>query len=416
MKECTLAESEMRLLELGMAALDLKGLSQRLRELPDQRGQRGKRYELASLLLLAIIAKLSGKDTPVEIADWVRLRSSWLFERLGLTWPKAPHHNTFRRVLGFAFDWQRLDQLTTKHLMALASLRDKSKSGPSGKLSERLLAFDGKTLRGTVCRKNPAGNHLLAAYLVDRGIVIGQVAVESKQNEITSAPKLLDLIDLNGVGLKGKIVIGDAIQTQRKLSQMIVQSGGDFVFIAKDNQPTLRQEIKDLFELSRQTVLGGQIAHDFLSAEESSKAHGRLEKRQITLSSELAGYSSWPSLQQVFRLERKRTELGSGRVTSEVVYGITSLSKENASPQSLLELIRAYWRIENELHHCRDVTFHEDSIRQTIGQLGKVWATLNNLTIGLLRLAGFTNIAQARRTFDGLLNQPNHLDLERVLT
>jgi len=419
MKECTpvgLPKSEKRLRELGMLAIDLKGLSQRLRELPDQRGDRGKRYELASLLLLVILAKLSGKDTPVEIADWVRFRASWLFERLGLPWPSSPHHNTFRRVLAFAFDSSKLDRLVSQHLTALAGSAKEGRSGTGEKLVDRLIAFDGKTIRGTISKDNPRGDHLLAAYLVETGAVIAQVRVESKQNEITAAPRLLELIDQSGVGLKGKILIGDAIHTQRKLSQMISQSGGDFVFTAKGNQPDLKSAIRDLFEIAPTTVLGGKIRQDFQSFEQIGKAHGRLEKRRITVSSELSGYSSWPGLRQVFRLERERTQLVSGRLTREVIYGITSLGKKEASPRELLELVRSYWRIENCLHYCRDKTFKEDATRGTIGRLGHSLASINNLAIGLLRASGFTNIKKARRTFDGLLNQTNHLALEPILT
>jgi len=122
--------------------------------------------------------------------------------------------------------------------------------------------------------------------------------------------------------------------------------------------------------------------------------------RRITTSAERTGYSDWPGLQQVFCLERQRLEVASGKQEREVVYGLTSLTPAEAAPARLLELSRAYWGIENGLHHRRDVTFREDATRLTQGRAGHVMASLNNLAIGLLRFAGFTNLAAARRLCD----------------
>jgi hypothetical protein len=102
-------------------------------------------------------------------------------------------------------------------------------------------------------------------------------------------------------------------------------------------------------------------------------------------------------LEQVFQLQRERIETKSARHEHEIVYGLTSLTPDEASPARLLELTRAYWGVENGLHYCRDVTFREDATRLTQGHAGHVMASLNNLVIGLLRLAGFTNLAAARR-------------------
>ncbi|MBM4419297.1 MAG: hypothetical protein FJ033_13460 [Chloroflexi bacterium] len=112
------------------------------------------------------------------------------------------------------------------------------------------------------------------------------------------------------------------------------------------------------------------------------------------------GYSDWPGLEQVFRLERRRVDNQSSQEECETVYGLTSLTSANASPARLLELIRGYWGIENGLHHRRDLTFQADRTRQTRGHAGRVMATLKNLVIGLLRHAGYTNLAAAKRQCD----------------
>jgi predicted transposase YbfD/YdcC len=262
------------------------------------------------------------------------------------------------------------------------------------------VAIDGKTLRGTISGRNPQGEHLLAAYLPEEGVVLMQLGAGDRENEITVAPKLLKCLDL-----RGKVVVGDALHTQRGLSAQILEAGGHFVWFAKDNQPNLRQDIEYLFASDKSTVLGGTLPDDFRTSRTSEKGHGRLERREITVSSLLAGYSDWPGLRQVFRLERRRTVLGSGKQTVELVYGLTSLSRKKASSKRLLYLTRRYWGIENGLHGCRDVTFQEDRCRTTRGNAGRVLSSLNNLVIGLLRQAGATNIAQARRRCDANITQ-----------
>ena len=258
-----------------------------------------------------------------------------------------------------------------------------------------MVSIDGKTIRGTVDLANPRGDHLLAAYLPEEGIVLFQVEAGSKENEITVAPKLLE-----GIDLRGKVVVGDAAHTQRKLSVQIQEAGGDYLWFAKDNQPTLREDIEQLFEGDNRTVLGGRVPNDFRRVRRVGKGHGRRESREITVSSELKGYSDWPGLEQVFKLERHRIRCKDGKEEQEIVYGLTSLSQAEASPERLLHLSRTYWGIENGLHHRRDVTFQEDSTRQTCGHAGRVMAAINNLVISLLRHTSATNLAQARRQCD----------------
>jgi predicted transposase YbfD/YdcC len=292
-----------------------------------------------------------------------------------------PHHETYRRIVGRVVDPEEFDRVVGEYLGELPGV------GWSV-----LVSFDGKTLRGTISEDNPRGEHLLAAYLPEEGIVLMQVSALDKDSEINAAPILLGSIDL-----RGKVVVGDALHTQRALSVQILEAEADYLWFAKENQPTLREDIAELFEGDRQTVLGGLIEHDFETSRTVEKGHGRLEVREITVSSELKGYSDWPGLEQVFRLERRRVDYRSGKEETEVVYGLTSLCREEASAERLLSLTRTYWGIENGLHGRRDVTFREDRTRLTRGKAGRVMASVNNLVIGLLRHAGYTNLAEARR-------------------
>lgn len=360
---------------------DVGDLFERLKALRDLRGRRGKRYELAVVLLLVVFAKLCEQDQPKAIAEWVKYRRERLESALRIRLPKTPHHNTYRRILERSVEVEALDQTCGEFFRSLPGV------GQSV-----LVSIDGKTVRGTIDSNNLRGEHLLAAYLPEEGIVLCQMAAGSKENEITVAPKLLA-----GIDLRGKVVCGDAEQTQVKLSVQILEAGGDYLWFVKDNQPTLRQEIACLFEDDDRTVMGGRVPNDFQSFRTVDKGHGRRETRVITVSSELKGYSKWPGLEQVFKLDRRRVDCKSGKEQQEIVYGVTSLSRREASAERLLYLSRTYWGIENGLHHRRDVTFHEDATRLTRGKAGRVMATINNLVIGLLRYSGHTNIAEARR-------------------
>jgi predicted transposase YbfD/YdcC len=259
-----------------------------------------------------------------------------------------------------------------------------------------VIAIDGKTVRGTITAGDPFGLHLLAAYLPGEGIVLMQMVVEKdKENEIVVAPKLLDCLDL-----RDKVVIGDAMQTQRQLSIQIVAAQGDFVWIVKDNQANTRKAIELLFAPEQPRPGFGCPPLDFRGAKTIEKQAGRIEERSITVSSLLNDYLDWPHLGQVFKLERRFTFLSTGVVETQVQYGLTSLTGQEADPNRLLKIIRSEWGIENGLHYRRDVTFQEDQTRMTQKSMGRVMAIINNLVISLIHRQGFDNHAHARRVFN----------------
>lgn len=236
------------------------------------------------------------------------------------------------------------------------------------------------------------GVHLLAAYLPTLGVVLAQVAVAQKENEIVALPQLLRQLDLTGV-----IVVGDAMQAQRELSIQVVKDRGDYVWFVKQNQPTLLANLELLFERPRLAKGWSDPTTDFSCARRVDKGHGRLEERSITVSQMLHDYVAWPYLEQVFRLERIVTE--HGKTSSEVRFGITSLPPTVASAQRLLEIARLEWGIENGLHHRRDVTLAEDACQVRHGQAPQVLAALNNTVVGIVRRAGEANLAAAQRAF-----------------
>ncbi len=206
------------------------------------------------------------------------------------------------------------------------------------------------------------------------------------------APELL-----GGLDLAGLVVTGDALYTQRELCRQIVEAGGEYLFVVKENQPTLLDDITTLFAdpPTRPTEVVQKNRHG-----------DRLEVRKLQASSALNEYSDWPHLAQVCRIQREVTRNGQTKV--EVAYAVSSLWPHEAEPRRLLELNRGHWGIENRLHYVRDVTLGEDGSQVRTGSAPQVMAAMRNATIGLLRMAGAANIAAALRRNSHTQRRPWH--------
>lgn len=229
-----------------------------------------------------------------------------------------------------------------------------------------------------------------------------EIAIEGKGYEIPGSAKLLNMVDL-----RGKVVMGDALHTQRAISIQIVEAGGEYIWIAKGNQAQIEEDIRLWFAPEPEPIPGmAYLPKDFELAKEVSKGHGRLEERTLTVSSQLQDFLDWPYLEQVFQLERRFVSTKTGEVQEQVVYGFTSLSRDEITPRKLLKMVRSYWGIENGLHYRRDVTPREDRLRMTKGNTAQVMACLNNLLIGLvLTQTDHAYLPQARRFFNAFPEQ-----------
>lgn len=367
---------------------DLGELIERLEKVTDLRNAQGKRYPLPILLASILLAKLSGEQKPTGITEWIKLRRQQLMTAFQCQRQTAPSLNTIRRTMEEAVLAEELHQIFRMFLHQ-----------EYGGQQSVLVVLDGKTLRGTIPKGETRGVHLLAAYLPEEGIVLLQVAVDSKENEISAAPRLLQKLDL-----RQRVVCGDAMFTQRDLSIVIIAQGGDYIWFVKDNQPQLGDDVKQFFVPPRKArgwyiePLPQETAHT------TNKAHGRLEQRTLTLMADETQFIDWPGLRQVFKLERKVTSCRTRECNHETVYGITSLSPEQVDAQQMLKWTQSYWGIENGLHYRRDVTLQEDGTRMSGKKLPEVMATFNNFIVGLASKLGFTNLASAQRIFDAKVN------------
>lgn len=375
--------------EIGETGIvhDKGSLYGRFHHISDPRGAKGKQYSLVTLLVVIFLAKLTGKDKPDEIADWAKNHAGELAELLELKRQQMPSHSTIRRVFHTILEETEFDRM--------AQAYNQQEQTGSGKV----LSMDGKALRGTRIADQERSDQVLSVYDVQDQLVVAQAAVDTKENEIVAAPRVLEQ-----VAIAGKVITGDALHTQRAISEMIVKRGGHYLWPVKTNQPRLHEDIERLFAPDKPKPGFGKITTDFRTAIKVNYGHGRLERRTIQTSSMLNDYLDWPEVGQVYRLERKFDWVRQGKVfksSCEIEYGITSLPNVTTSSAQVLLFRRRHWGVETGLHYRRDVTFREDSTRMTIGAAGRILATVHNLVIGLIKRAGYSNAAKARRHYDG---------------
>jgi predicted transposase YbfD/YdcC len=364
--------------------INIGGLYARFQQIKDSRKPRGKRYSLATIMICMFLAKLCGEDKPSGIAEWVKHREAWITHLLQLKRRKLPNHNTYRRVLANVIAAEEFEELAREYF---------HHRGEAG--SQVVVSMDGKAMRGTIDPSVNSGLYLLAAYLPGESITLAQTALDAKENEITAAPKLLEWIDV-----RNKVIIGDAMHTQRPVSIQIGTARGNFVWVVKGNQPQLLEDLHDWFDTEITLLPGmGCPPKDFRSATTTSKGHGRIEIRTLTTSSQLNDFLNWPFLQQVFKLERWVTIRKTAKTRHEIVYGITSLSAPQASPPQLLKMLRSYWQIENGLHYRRDVSLHEDQTRFSHSSAAHIMSIINNIVLALIAKAGYDFVPAARRYF-----------------
>ncbi len=359
---------------------------------------------MSVVLTVAVLAKLAGHSQLRAVAEWASLRSEQLCSLLGFGRTTLPHPTTWGRIFGTALDPCALDQVVGEYFKELCQPSIHRKRNRRGGL---VLTIDGKTLRGTIPLGNTQGVHLVCAYLPQVGVVLAQVEVKHKANELTVAPTLLAQLDLEGV-----VVTGDAMFAQRNLSAQIVRGGGDYLWKVKENQPELLADIRTLFDPppalqpTRTEAPNFALPSDLEWASSVSKGHGRIEERTIWVSSALCGYSDWPHLEQVFKLKCRVVD-GLGQIKEMVHYGVTSLPSAAGSPRRLLAVVREHWGIENGLHYRRDVSLDEDYSQVRVGHAPRVLATLNNIVVGLAAHHEQANLPAAQRAF--------HYRLERAL-
>ena len=342
-----------------------------LERVVDPRARRGVRHGLVAVLAAAVCAVAAGARSFVAIAEWVADLPAEVADALGVG-GRCPCESTIRRVVQ-RLDGDRFDVVISSWIQGLCAART-----PRGR--RRVVAVDGKSVRGARGTDGRA-RYLLAVIDHDARVVLGQVDVDGKSSEIARFAPLCDTLDLAEV-----VVTADALHTQRDHVAYLASRGAHWVLTVKGNQPNLRAQ---LAALPWRSV---EIGHR--SAE---RGHGRREIRTLKVVTIAAGIAFPHAAQAIQITRRTRPASGPGRWHSETVYAITDLPPHQARPDELAAWIRGHWQIENGLHWIRDVTFAEDHSQVRTGQAPQVMASMRNLVISILRLAGATNIAAALR-------------------
>jgi predicted transposase YbfD/YdcC len=343
------------------------GLPGVLARVADPRHRRGVRHRLAGILGLALCAVVAGARSFTAIAEWAADADAQTLSVLGVT-GRVPSESTFRRTL------QRLDADAFDDL-AGAWAQQATMPRPG---QRRVIAVDGKTLRGSASGGDP-GDHLLAALDHVHGAVLGQVEVGAKMNEIPMFPVLLDRI-----GIAGAVITADAMHAQRGHATYLAGRGAHYLLTVKRNQPGLHAQLAAL--PWRQVPV---------ACDTRERGHGRAERRTLKVTAVAAGLA-FPHAAQAIQIVRRR-QVRKKKWSRETVYAVTSLTAVQASPAELAAIIRGHWAIEDRLHWVRDMDYDEDRSQVRTASGPRVMATMRNLALTILRLAGHASIAAALR-------------------
>ncbi len=338
-------------------------IAEHFADLPDPRIERTRLHNLIDILTIALCAVIAGADSFADIETYGKAKEAWL--RTFLELPHGiPSHDTFNRVFA---------RLNAKKLQEcfLAWI-----SGVADVTEGEVVALDGKTLRRSVDRASGTGAiHMVSAWASRNRLVLGQVKVADKSNEITAIPELLRVLEVSGC-----IVTIDAMGCQAAIAAQIIEQEADYVLGLKGNQESLHEATREVFE-SAERVAFADIRHDF--HETSERGHGRSEQRRVwTLDAHewLDGIERWTGLATIVKVESTRT-LGE-KTTVEARYFITSLGLE-AKP--IAEAVRSHWGIENSLHWVLDIAFREDESRVRFEAAAENMAVLRHIALNLLK-------------------------------
>lgn len=321
-------------------------------------------HKLLDIIGLTICAVICGADSWVDIEQYGQSKQDWLSTFLPLS-NGIPSHDTIARVFA-RLNPSALQECFVCWARSVAQL-----------CSGEVIAIDGKTLRHSYDRGGGKGAiHMVSAWATENHLVLGQVKVDEKSNEITAIPKLLEVLELNGC-----IITIDAMGAQREIARQIIEQGGDYVLSLKGNQGDLHQDVEQLFSWARQNQFR-DIPHEFCQSVDGN--HGRIEIRRHWLMSNveyLLNSHQWSGLKRVGLVESER-RLPDQQPTLEQRYYLVSL---NGDVERFAHCVRSHWGIENQLHWTLDVAFSEDACRIRKDHAPENLALVRHVALNLLK-------------------------------
>jgi predicted transposase YbfD/YdcC len=340
-------------------------------ELEDPRSSVNLHHPLPSVLVIALLAVLSGADGPTSIRIWAEARAAFL-ERCVPLPHGIPSKDVFRRVL------MSIDPLGFQQCFVAWLTELKQAAGGSEQLSEKtVLAIDGKTLRRSFDRSNGLGAmHLVTVWMTQAGLTLAQVATDEKSNEITAIPDLLRLVDC-----KGAIITIDAMGTQTAIAEQIIAEDADYILPVKGNQGGLQKAVVEFVDAHVNNDFRGTGARRHVVEEQK---HGRKDRRiyiQLPVPANLKGQDRWAGLTTIGLVVYESQAAGK-KDTTEIRYFISSLPM---GVKQFAKAVRSHWGIETTCHWSLDVTYREDELRTRERRLVENLAWLRRFTLSLLK-------------------------------
>jgi predicted transposase YbfD/YdcC len=339
------------------------------KDLPDPRVERTKDHDLIDILVIAICTLLCAGESFNDMEDFGHAKHDWFKTFLRLR-NGIPSHDTFNRLFG-ALDPQAFLDCFVRWTQSLRQA-----------VAQEIVALDGKALRRAL-NGDQSVKYVVSAWAEANGLVLGQLKVADKRNEITALPELLRVLELSGC-----IVTVDAMGTQKKIAKEIIEADADYVLALKGNHETVHAEVKSFLD---QTVVEkhskplrpSAAATNLAVLETVEKDHGRIETRRYYQSAQLdwfADRSKWEGLRSVGMVEAIR-EIGARRTVERRYY----LSSLPLGVESFARAVRGHWGVENKLHWVLDVQMREDQSRARAGYAAENLATLRRLALNLLK-------------------------------
>lgn len=329
-------------------------------DLEDKRSHINKLHSLDNILLIAIAAVVCGAQTWKQMQEFAQAKKKSLLKIMDF--PNGiPSDDTINRVLSM---------IDTKQFELCFSNWTKSLSQP---FLNQVISIDGKTARGAKSGGEKSPVHIVSAWASENNIVLGQVKVNEKSNEITAIPELLDLLFI-----EGDIVTIDAMGTQTEIVKKIIDKKADYILAVKDNQKELFEQVKDEFKFAKNPH----------TVEDVDFGHGRIETRKCSLISDFQFIENkddkWLNLKSIIRVESLREFKNSDKPNESAVrYFISSLVEQD--PMIVLNYTRSHWAVENKLHWILDVQFGEDQSRKRNENAAENYSILMKIALNLLK-------------------------------